>query len=88
VYKPQVDDYVKWRHLEGWVYFVDHEYFTIEIGVKNKSEESYRDSPLHRKHHCLVVCHNYYWNEVEYISNRRNDEDTYKSQEGRYLDTQ
>tara|TARA_B100001287_G_C22449223_1_gene419667 strand:+ start:277 stop:543 length:267 start_codon:yes stop_codon:yes gene_type:complete len=88
VYKPQIDDYVKWKNLEGWVYFVDNEYFTIEIGVRNKSEESYKDSSLHRKLHCLILCHRCYWKEVDYISNRRNDEDTYKSQEGRYLDIQ
>ena len=83
-YQPKIDDYVKWRNVEGWVYFVDHEYFTIEIAVKNKSQESYKDSPLHRKVHCLIVCHHYYWHEVEYIRHRREEEknfiEDYKSQ--------
>ena len=35
-YTPEVDDYVKWRNVEGWVYFVDKEYLTIEVGVKPK----------------------------------------------------
>ena len=39
-YTPQVDDYVKWtdslgRVTEGWVYFVDSAYITIEVGVKS-----------------------------------------------------
>ena len=89
-YQPKIDDYVKWRNVEGWVYFVDHEYFTIEIAVKNKSEESYRDSPLHRKVHCLIVCHHYYWDDVEYVKHRRKEEmnyiDDYKSQPFRDTD--
>ena len=29
---PQVDDYVRWGDLEGWVYFKDpNHYLTIEI---------------------------------------------------------
>lgn len=89
-YAPKVDDYVKWNNVEGWVYFVDSEYFTIEIFVKDKSEESYNDSPLHRKVHCLIVCQNWYWNEVEYVKHRRKDEmnfiDDYKSQPFRDTD--
>ena len=69
-YIPKVNDYVRWRHIEGWVYFVDSEYFSIEIATKDKSEESYKDSTFHRKVHCLVVCHHYYWSEVNYIKNR------------------
>ena len=43
-YIPQVDDYVKWtdslgRNTEGWVYFVDSAYITIEIGVKCKDDQ-------------------------------------------------
>ena len=83
-YQPKIDDYVKWKNVEGWVYFTCSEYFTIEIAVKNKSEESYKDSPLHRKVHCLIVCHHYYWHEVEYIRHRREEEknfiEDYKSQ--------
>ena len=42
-YQPKIDDYVKWRNVEGWVYFTCSEYLTIEISVKNKSEESYKE---------------------------------------------
>ena len=38
-YVPQLDDYVKWRTIEGWVYFVDSEYITIEIATKPKSDD-------------------------------------------------
>mgnify|MGYP001474426363 CR=1 FL=1 len=36
-YKPQVNDYVKWKNDEGWVYYVDpmNDYFNIEVGVKD-----------------------------------------------------
>ena len=53
-YTPRVDDYVKFRNVEGWVYFVCSDYLTIEISVKDKSEESYKDSSLHKKVHCLI----------------------------------
>ena len=36
-YVPKVNDYVIWNHHgiihEGWVYFVDSAYITIETGV-------------------------------------------------------
>ena len=35
-YIPRLNDYVSWRNVEGWVYFVDEEYLTIEIAVKPK----------------------------------------------------
>ena len=76
-YVPNVDDYVKWTTTlgnvhEGWVYFADREYITIELSVKDKSEQSYKDSPIHRKIHSLLVCQHYYWDQLEYIKNRRN----------------
>jgi len=77
-YLPQVDDYVKWNKnkvdIEGWVYFADSEYITIEIGVKCKDNENIKDCPIHKKTHCLVVCHHSYWKDLKYIKNRRNEE--------------
>lgn len=84
-YTPRVDDYVKWRGTEGWVYFVDREYLTIEVGVKPKEDDLV---PMHKKHHILIVCYYWDWHQLEYIKNRRGDIDTYKSQVGRYLDIQ
>jgi len=80
MYSPQVDDYVRWTTIldnvhEGWVYFVDREYITIELSVKDKSEESYKDSPLHRKIHSLLVCQHYYWDQLEYVKHRRKEND-------------
>ena len=69
-YTPQLDDYVKWRNIEGWVYFVDNEYITIEVGTKDKTDDLV---PMHKKHHILIVCHHWCWNEVKYIKNRRNE---------------
>ena len=78
MYSPQVDDYVKWTTSlgnvhEGWVYFFDREYVTIELSVKDKSEQSYKDSPLHRKTHSLLVCQHYYWDQLEYVKHRRKE---------------
>jgi hypothetical protein len=84
-YVPVIDDYVKWtdslgRITEGWVYFVSDQYFTIEIGVKDKPRCEYTKNQKHKKIHCLVLCFPQYWNEVEYIKSRTNNQDDYKSQ--------
>ena len=86
-YQPKVNDYVKWtdslgKVVEGWVYFVDKEYITIEIGVKDKPDDLVH---FHKKTHCCVLCYPQYWHELTYIKSR-NTEDTYKSQEHRYVD--
>lgn len=90
-YKPRLDDYVKWNRSsgsidEGWVYFVSDEYISIEVLAKCKTDENVKDCPLHKKIHVLIVCQNWYWDELEYVSNRRGEDDTYKSQEHRYQD--
>ena len=90
-YKPRLDDYVKWNRSigsidEGWVYFVSDEYISIEVLAKCKTDENVKDCPLHKKIHVLIVCQKWYWDELEYVSNRRGEDDTYKSQEHRYQD--
>jgi len=74
MYKPKVNDYVIWhtipRDLEGWVYFVDDSYITIEIGVKCKDDENIKHCSLHEKTHCLVVCYPENWKELEYVKTR------------------
>ena len=83
-YTPQVDDYVKWRGTEGWVYFIDKEYLTIEVGVKPKEDNLV---PMHKKHHILIVCHHWDWHELEYVKNRRVvGVDDYKAQRHRDAD--
>jgi len=98
-YIPKLNDYVSWRNVEGWVYYVDDDHLTIEIAVKPKADDLV---PMHRKHHCLVVVYRFNWDELVYIQSRRIanasnlddmelyvrqfDIETYKSQEHRYQD--
>lgn len=77
-YIPKLNDYVKWtdslgKTLEGWVYFYDEEYVSIEIGVKDKPHCQYTKDQKHKKIHILVVCHNQYWHQLEYIKNRESE---------------
>ena len=99
-YVPRKDDYVRWNRStgevdEGWVYFKGDEYISIEVLAKCKTDENVKHCPLHKKIYVLIVCQNWFWNELEYISNRRVpevtsgadadfDTSTYKSQEYRY----
>ena len=78
-YTPQVDDYVKWNRStgqvdEGWIYFVDELYITIETGVRDKPNCEYTQIERHKKIHTLVVCHNWYWHQLEYLKTRRPNE--------------
>ena len=98
-YIPKLNDYVSWRNVEGWVYYVDDDHLTIEISVKPKADDLV---PMHRKHHCLVVVYRFNWDELVYVQSRRIsnasnlddmelyvrqfDVETYKSQEHRYKD--
>jgi hypothetical protein len=84
-YIPKVDDYVRWKDHQGWVYFKCDESISIEIGVK---DVVCHKGTCHKKNHILLVCQRFQWDELEYIKNRRNEDDTYKSQVGRYLDPQ
>jgi len=73
-YHPKVNDYVKWtdslgKVIEGWVYFVDKEYITIEIGVTEKPDDLVH---FHKMTHCLVLCYANYWNQLEYVKSREN----------------
>jgi len=92
-YIPQVDDYVRWTRKngsvdEGWVYFKCDETISIEVGVKDKPKCQYTKNEKHKKIHILVCCQSFQWNELEYVKNRRGDNDLYKSQENRYTDPQ
>ena len=78
-YTPQVDDYVVWTRTggmitQGWVYFVDKEYITIETGVKDKPTCEYTREEKHKKIHTLVLCHPRFYNQLEYTKNRRPNE--------------
>ena len=83
-YIPQVDDYVKWKNQEGWVYFKCDESISIELGVKDKICTL---GTRHKKDHILLVCYCFQWDELEYVKNRRNfNADEYKSQQYRHRD--
>jgi len=94
---------------EGWVYFKGDppvhkkgwnespQYITIELGVKDKPHCVYSSGkPMrHKKIHILLLCYACFWDQLEYVRNRRDEvtrdatpinTDTYKSQEHRYSD--
>jgi hypothetical protein len=75
MYEPRVNDYVIWNTnphpIQGWVYFVDAAYITIEISVNPKDEENIYHCPMHRNTHCLVLCFPENWNELTYIKRRK-----------------
>jgi hypothetical protein len=74
MYEPQVNDYVEWdnqRKLEGWVYFKEKEYLTIEISVRPKDCDNYQACCLHRNERVLVLCYRNQWKELKYIKSRK-----------------
>lgn len=71
-YKPQINDYVKWtKGVEGWVYFKNKEYITIEISVRPKDTDNYYACALHKNERVLVLCFSKQWNELEYVKSRK-----------------
>ena len=73
-YTPELNDYVKWnkeKHsVEGWVYYKDSQYVTIEIGVRCKDKEDIANCPIHHKTHTLVVCYPESWKQLTYVKSR------------------
>ena len=71
MYEPQVNDYVTWKKgVEGWVYFKDKEYITIEASVQLKDLQNYNACSIHRNNRLLVLCYHNQWNELEYVTTR------------------
>lgn len=71
MYKPKVNDYVKWvKGVEGWVYFFDQEYITIETQVIPKNPINIQHCHLHKNTHLLVLCYREQWKELDYIGYR------------------
>ena len=74
-YIPKVNDYVIWDKGEygkdeGWVYFYDDAYITIETGVKPRPDAECEGS-RHKFIHTLLLCHAQFWNELEYVKSRK-----------------
>jgi len=71
-YIPKINDYVEWtKGVEGWIYFVDEEYITIEYIVRPKNKVNYRACPIHANERLLVVCYKEQWNQLKYIKSRQ-----------------
>ena len=75
-YIPQVDDYVQWKsdhmNIEGWVYFCDDMYITIETGVKPKPNCEYTKNERHKYIHTLLLCYPPQWKQLKYVYTRKN----------------
>ena len=67
-YIPRLNDYVSWRNVEGWVYYVDEDHLTIEISVRPKGDDLV---PRHKNYHCLNVVQDYQYDELVYVNSRR-----------------
>ena len=70
-YLPNVDDYVKWKQFEGWIYFKCSSYVTIELRVRPKDGENYNACPIHRNERLLLLCYQPQWTELEYVKSRK-----------------
>jgi len=71
-YEPKVNDYIKWaKGIEGWVYFKDREYITIECVVRPKDEVNLECCPIHKNERLLVVCYIEQWKDLEYVKSRK-----------------
>ena len=70
-YTPKVNDYVIWtKGVEGWVYFVHHQYLTIEQSVRPKDKINYQCCSLHKNERVLVLCYSKQWKELTYVKSR------------------
>ena len=71
MYEPQINDYVKWtKGVEGWVYFKDDEYITIEVSVRPKDCINYEACSIHANERLLVLCYSQQWKELVYVRSR------------------
>ena len=71
MYVPEINDYVLWKpHIQGWVYYKDVEYITIETMVRPKDDTDLLDSPFHVNTRLLVLCYANQWKELNYIKSR------------------
>ena len=75
-YIPKVNDYVIWDKGEygideGWVYFYDDEYITIETSVKPKPPDQYTQNERHKYIHTLLLCPNQFWKDLQYVKSRK-----------------
>jgi len=55
-----VGERVTWKHLSGYVHFVDEHYITICVHEYDKNDPM----ALHQKEKVCVLCYPQYWSEV------------------------
>lgn len=73
MYEPKVNDYVHWddgKGIEGWVYFKDKHYITIEAKVWPKHPDDMNKGTHHRNDRLLVICYPESWKELKYVKTR------------------
>lgn len=84
MYEPQINDYVIWnKGIEGWVYFKDKKYITIEVQVRPKHPDDLPNGTHHRNERVLVLCYHNQWKELQYVKSR---ESIYE-EEKQYVET-
>ena len=73
-YTPQFNDYVVWERpnhpIEGWVYFADKSYITIEYKVVPKHPEDLPYGTYHQNDRVLIICYPESWHQLRYIKSR------------------
>ena len=84
-YIPKVNDYVIWDKGkygkdEGWVYFYDDAYITIETGVRPKPKDQYTQNERHKYIHTLLLCHAPFWKDLQYVKSRKSAEPCHYSE--------
>ena len=72
---PKVNDYVIWDKGEygkdeGWVYFHDDAYITIETGVKPKPYCEHAKNDRHKMIHTLLLCYEQDWPQLKFVKKR------------------
>ena len=86
-YEPQVNHYVEWKKgVEGWVYFVDKEYITVECVVRPKDEVNLECCPIHKNERLLVICYPNQWKELKYIKSRQTQQQSFEMSQHIYND--
>ncbi len=74
-YHPKLNDFVSWKHIQGWVYYIDQDTLSIEINTYHKKHPVYVNQIRHQKDHVLVVCPRHCWHELTYIKSRESKHD-------------
>ncbi len=72
MYDPKINDYVVWngQSVEGWVYFKNRNYLTIEVAVRPKHPDDARNGTHHRNERLLVLCYHDQWCDLMYVKSR------------------